>query len=663
MSKGVAALFMLMVLTHAVRVRAEAEFVIRARGDGFSDRSTVAPEGGNSATTLGEQRKAALEYAASLWGARLESSVPIELEVMFQKLGCDENGAPLAGASAVSLFSGISAHGADPALWYPSPLANRLAGKDMAPDEADIRIYINTSIDEECRDRFHGFYYGFDGKPRERMDLVEILLHELGHGLGFSSFVDLDSGMPDEGGVDVFSAHILDLATNKTWRELTNEGRRASALNVRGLAFQGASTTKAARELLAKGSPRLSLVPAVSGFIGAVGETGKSYPDFEGPVRLSGTFEGCVNSTANLSGAVVLIRPACMGTGQLAPRLTAAGVAGALIVLPSDYAQPAVSTPIWAGVAGIPSLIVSRPDAELMLRALDEAPLRARAQWDSSRLAGADSEGRPLLFASQPADEGSSVSHFEPLTRPDLLMEPFSADTATHAFDLTWPVLLDIGWTPVCGNRQLDAGEECDDGDANSDSAPNACRMRCRRASCGDGVVDASERCDQGKANSDTAANACRTSCMPARCGDGVLDTSEACDQGASNDDARPNACRSDCRVARCGDGVVDEREQCDGSADCSRTCALIVSEPERDAGSELVDDTNPDAPEWLGPSDRSRDDGRARKDASGCALAGEARGASRWRELSDGWTVLLLCFSAQALRSRSRSRAARRRS
>jgi len=49
---------------------------------------------------------------------------------------------------------------------------------------------------------------------------------------------------------------------------------------------------------------------------------------------------------------------------------------------------------------------------------------------------------------------------------------------------------------------------------------------------CGDGVVDDGEQCDDGAANSDTEPDACRTSCLEAYCGDGVADSGEACDDG-----------------------------------------------------------------------------------------------------------------------------------
>lgn len=52
-------------------------------------------------------------------------------------------------------------------------------------------------------------------------------------------------------------------------------------------------------------------------------------------------------------------------------------------------------------------------------------------------------------------------------------------------------------------------------------------------AACGDGVVDTTEGCDDGPANSDTAPGACRADCRPPACGDRVVDGGEGCDDGA----------------------------------------------------------------------------------------------------------------------------------
>lgn len=94
-------------------------------------------------------------------------------------------------------------------------------------------------------------------------------------------------------------------------------------------------------------------------------------------------------------------------------------------------------------------------------------------------------------------------------------------------------------------------------------------------AVCGDGFKEGEEQCDQGQNNSDTEPDACRSSCKQAACGDKVVDAGEVCDDG---DDDNTDDCTQGC--SRCGNGKIDEGETCDDgqyppvSGDgCSATC------------------------------------------------------------------------------------------
>jgi len=123
-----------------------------------------------------------------------------------------------------------------------------------------------------------------------------------------------------------------------------------------------------------------------------------------------------------------------------------------------------------------------------------------------------------------------------------------------------------------CGNGTVDPHETCDEGAANSDTVPGACRLTCVPPSCGDAVIDPGEQCDPGMSGS----TSCRMDCRIATCGDGHLDLFEACDAGGDNSDSEPDACRLRCRLPSCGDGVVDKEEVCDlgaGAVDCSSEC------------------------------------------------------------------------------------------
>jgi cysteine-rich repeat protein len=71
----------------------------------------------------------------------------------------------------------------------------------------------------------------------------------------------------------------------------------------------------------------------------------------------------------------------------------------------------------------------------------------------------------------------------------------------------------------VCGDGELDPGEACDDGAANSDTNADACRLDCSAPACGDGVVDTGEQCDDGNFDSgDGCSGECVLDCP---CADG----------------------------------------------------------------------------------------------------------------------------------------------
>ncbi|MCP4449465.1 MAG: hypothetical protein GY811_29640 [Myxococcales bacterium] len=73
------------------------------------------------------------------------------------------------------------------------------------------------------------------------------------------------------------------------------------------------------------------------------------------------------------------------------------------------------------------------------------------------------------------------------------------------------------------------------------------CIVANANAICGDSEIYGTEECDDGDANSDTETDACRTNCLAARCGDGILDSGEFCDDGNLLDG---DGCESTCLIA-----------------------------------------------------------------------------------------------------------------
>lgn len=197
-------------------------------GEGFNDPTAVVPAGGNLGLTLGEQRRLAMEYAMQRWAERLTSPVEIRVAASFDPLPCSIASVTLGAASPVSLFRDFA--GAPLAdTFYPSALADRLAGLDLAPEEADVDAIFNSAFGTTCAFPA-GWYYGLDAAPPgEDSDFVTVALHELGHGLGFLTRLDVRSGEPPDGVSDIFMRNLVDARSGLRFDQMTATQRRSAA--------------------------------------------------------------------------------------------------------------------------------------------------------------------------------------------------------------------------------------------------------------------------------------------------------------------------------------------------------------------------------------------------------------------------------------------------
>jgi hypothetical protein len=57
-------------------------------GVGFNDTTAAAPVGGNTGTTIGQQRLIAFQFAANIWSALIASNVTIQVSASFAPLTC-----------------------------------------------------------------------------------------------------------------------------------------------------------------------------------------------------------------------------------------------------------------------------------------------------------------------------------------------------------------------------------------------------------------------------------------------------------------------------------------------------------------------------------------------------------------------------------------------
>ncbi|MCB0761169.1 MAG: hypothetical protein KDC12_06555 [Flavobacteriales bacterium] len=143
------------------------------------ERSVIINVTYNNFTTA---QQTAFAYAVDIWATNLTSSVPIQINATMTSLG----GSTLGFAGPVTIrrnFAGAPLSN----TWYPIALANQLAGSDLATVQADITCTFNTDFN---------WYYGTDGNtPGGQYDFVSVVLHELGHGLGFVGSANVSGGV------------------------------------------------------------------------------------------------------------------------------------------------------------------------------------------------------------------------------------------------------------------------------------------------------------------------------------------------------------------------------------------------------------------------------------------------------------------------------------
>ncbi len=208
-------------------------------GEGLNDPTPVAPVGGNSGTTLGQQRLIAMQHAASIWAGILHSNVEIRVEARMDPLACDMSSADLGSGGPTHLFT-LTTPGTEPDTWYPAALGDSLIGSNVNVLLRDMTMTFNSSVGTSCAFPM-GWYYGLDGAGDDgtSIDFVTAVLRELGHGLGFTTFVDVTTGAEFAGKSDIFEHFLLDGSTGKTWDEMNDGERLASAIDTGDLRWIG----------------------------------------------------------------------------------------------------------------------------------------------------------------------------------------------------------------------------------------------------------------------------------------------------------------------------------------------------------------------------------------------------------------------------------------
>jgi hypothetical protein len=456
-------------------------------GQGLNDPTAAAPVGGNPGTSIGEQRRIVYQFAADLWGAVLQSDVPTRVAASFQPLDCDATSGVLGSAGAWWInrdFTGAPT----PGIWYHAAVANAIAGSNLnagpdyvAPDDIEISSRFNSNLGTPGCLQASGWYYGLDGNtPAGRINFLDVVMHEIGHGLGFQGFLDKTTGaLYDADGAgaaevprsDTYTQFAYDNVENKRFGDpaMTN-ALRATAMSTPGrLTWDGPEVTANAPDALA---PLQRL--RVTGDITANYEYGTAsfgpaatVANFNGDVVLANDgsatpTQGCAASPAGAyTGKVVIID---RGTCAFEIKTVNAQNAGATEVIIANNAAGVIGMAEDPSVvATIPAVMVSQADGNAIKAELPG--VNAEIFVIPGQLAGSDPAGRVLLYAPLAVAPGSTFSHYDISHSPNALMEPsINSDLDGNLrVDLSPSLYQDIGWVLNAGTAKLRNGT-CESG-------------------------------------------------------------------------------------------------------------------------------------------------------------------------------------------------------
>jgi hypothetical protein len=129
------------------------------------------------------EARAAFQEAVDIWESILQTPVTIRIHAQWEILG--EN---VLGSASPSTYVVNFDEAQKKNVWYPIVLAEKIAGKDLnGTGEADIVASFNSQgVD---------WHYSLSSPPPDnKHDLITVVMHEIGHGLGITHAYSVNGG-------------------------------------------------------------------------------------------------------------------------------------------------------------------------------------------------------------------------------------------------------------------------------------------------------------------------------------------------------------------------------------------------------------------------------------------------------------------------------------
>lgn len=143
--------------------------------------------------------KEAFEYAVSIWEQIIESEIPIYIEARWRTM--DNN---ILGSAGPSDYFANFEFAPRKNRFYPVSVVEKITKSEITgPGSPDITATFNKEIK---------WYFGTDGNTPELLyDFVTVVLHEIGHGLGFTGFFFVTGNVGGYGNTNAGDAAAFDI--------------------------------------------------------------------------------------------------------------------------------------------------------------------------------------------------------------------------------------------------------------------------------------------------------------------------------------------------------------------------------------------------------------------------------------------------------------------
>ncbi|MBA4850222.1 T9SS type A sorting domain-containing protein [Emticicia sp. BO119] len=160
----------------------------------------------------------AFQLAVDIWSNLISSPVPIRIDAIWHPIDSGNTAGTILGQASPADFTRNFPGQQKASTWYPIALAEKIAGQELnSVNDADIVAEFNSSAP---------WYLGTSTPGRNEFDFASVVLHELCHGLGFtSSLRSTQTSSTAAWGYETGSPFIFDqFVENATGQQLIDTG-------------------------------------------------------------------------------------------------------------------------------------------------------------------------------------------------------------------------------------------------------------------------------------------------------------------------------------------------------------------------------------------------------------------------------------------------------